>query len=257
MSLVAAPNVPAARLAKSCSWWARILSAIAQFFGSAAVANDLTIIPVLARSLAHPRRYQEILWTAEQVESRAVLIDLTQVRRVDAALFEALAIGWSSQRVEKVGARVSFEQWARLYRGIAPHQRCLERKGVRFMLFYDAQDFGAWYRHDRVVHDPEAVIQRLGVVSELSMRWPALLDAAASLLDGYGAHARAEALVKLSQLALNCGVDRKALDFAHDALCHENALPAKLECRARRIMGEALLHLDQYEHGIRCIENAI
>jgi tetratricopeptide (TPR) repeat protein len=221
-------------------------------------ANDLLVIPVVTQAINRPHQYQEVMWAMERARGRAVLIDLAQVRVLKLSFFEALAAGWSSTwHVTKLGVRVSFEQWAGLHRAIEPLRRHLERKGVALALFYDGQDHGVWYREGRIVHDAEAVVDRLCTSSELSIRWPVLLDAATSLLDGYGAHRRAEALVKLAQLALDCGVEKKALELAHESLLFYKALPAEQECKARRIMGEALLHLGQSSQGISCIEDAI
>jgi tetratricopeptide (TPR) repeat protein len=157
----------------------------------------------------------------------------------------------------KLGVRVTFEQWALLHRSILPHQRLLEDAGLGFGLFYGEQDYRIWYLESRVIHDVEAVINRLCSLSELSIRWPALLEAAASLLDGCGSHRRAEALVRLSQLGLDCGAEKTALRLAYESLRYYKALTPELDCRARRVMGEALLQLGQLENGTTCMQDAI
>lgn len=219
--------------------------------------EEIAMIRAAATSALNSKQYVELLWTLREAEGRAILLDLTCVSVVQTAFFRMLAEDWDRSTPTRLALWVTFDQWACLRLVVEPFLGILSSKHVDAHLFYQQQDYLPWFLHGRVVHNPDAVLGRLRAWSQLSVRWPQLLDAALSLLEEQGPQRRSESLVDLGQIALNCGAYRNALMCAHEALLLVGKVPNITECRARCILGIALMHLGQKYNGVSSLDDAI
>jgi hypothetical protein len=151
---------------------------------------------------------------------------------------------------------VKFEHWALMRTLLTTELALLDAKGVQALLCYEEQPWETWFLRGRIDHDVARVLPTLrGLVERRSnpipaLQWKLLLTTAASFLDG----PRPGVLCELTRIALDCGANQEALDFANEAVVRARK-ESVLACRALRLLGVAMLR-QGLGSGAHAIEDA-
>ena len=194
-----------------------------------------------------------------------LVIDLSGAVSPPLAHCEMIATAWPSGTATSTPTRlailVKFAHWALLRTLLAPDIERLAGKGVEARLCYEEQRWEEWLREGRIVHDVGRVLNTLSELVERQRaegtrqiqlpHWKILLATAAALQDG----SSPDELCELTRIALGCGANKEALDFADEVL---RCVPkgSVLECRALRLLGVALLR-QGFLSGVHALEDAL
>lgn len=179
---------------------------------------------------------------------------------------KVIATSWPSPSVQPPHTRLAivmkFEHWALLRTVLADELALLKTKGVDAILFYEEQRWDEWFLQGKIVHDVSRVLRTLGALDESrqvegrgalpASHWKILLATAASLLEG----SPPDLLCELTRIALSCGANEEALDFANEAA---SSAPrgSVYECRALRLLGVVMMRQGLLRAGPHAIEDAL
>lgn len=196
-----------------------------------------------------------------QAAGGLLVLDLCEATYPPLERCTAIASTWPSERVTstphtRLAILVKFEHWVLMRSLLASELALLATKGVQAVLCYEEQSWDAWFLRGQIVHDVARVLPTLrGLVERQSnpvppSHWRLLLTTAASFLDG----SQPGALCELARIALDCGANQEALDFANEAAEWANQRSV-LECRALRLLGVAMMR-QGLGSGAHAIEDA-
>lgn len=195
-----------------------------------------------------------------------LVLDLTAARSAPLEHCRVTATSWPSSSAPvtphtRLAILVRFEHWALLRPLVTEELALLATKGVEALLCYDEQRWDEWFLAGAVVHDVERVVRTLSALAEhqesqgtdslAPSHWRIVLVTAASLLDG----PHPETLCELARIALACGANEQALEFANEAVRVANK-GSVLECRALRLVGVAMMR-HGLGSGAQALEDAL
>ncbi|MGH2907020.1 MAG: tetratricopeptide repeat protein [Solirubrobacterales bacterium] len=195
-----------------------------------------------------------------------LVLDLTMAQSAPFEHCKVIATSWPSGPSPptphtRLAILVRFEHWALLRPLLTTELALLATKGVEAVVCYEELRWQEWFLTGEIVHDVERVLHTLRALVERPRNegtdplplshWKIVLATAASLLDG----SSPEALCELTRIALDCGANAEALEFANEAgrVADKGSV---LECRALRLLGMAMMR-QGLASGAQAVEDAL